>query len=347
MNTDTAIVIAQSLLTRDWAGSFIALYIDPGAHSPLEPVSAQARSIEWLYWLVFWICLAVYLLVVAALGRASARTYTPQHTPLPVFADEEGDKHAAWVVGTAVGVTIIVLFIVLFFSVLTGNIVGTVQAKNAVTIEIIGHQWWWEVVYSNPESYLTLTTANEIHVPVGKTVDITTRSADVIHSFWVPNIAGKRDLVPGHSSTFSFEIDNAGIYRGQCAEFCGLQHANMGFSVTAESAADFANWQQQQLKPAPEPANAEESRGREVFLTHACIMCHTIRGTSAGSRMGPDLTHVASRNMIAAETLPNTVGNLSGWILDPQQVKPGNHMSPNSLAPEELQALTAYLDSLR
>ncbi len=332
---------------RMGAWPLVAVDFDPGAHSPLAPASPQGHSTEWLYWFIFWVCLVVFVLVLAALTRGSARTYTPQRSPLPISADEEGDKRAAWVVGTAVGITVIVLFVVLFLSVLTGNRVEAVHAKNALTIQINGHQWWWEVTYQNPEAYLTLITANEIHVPVGETVDIITTSSDVIHSFWLPSVTGKRDLLPGHSSAFSFEIDSPGVYRGQCAEFCGLQHANMGFSVTAESATDFANWQQQQLQPAHEPATPEETQGREVFLTHACIMCHTIRGTPAGSRMGPDLTHFASRNMIAAETLPNTVGNLSGWIIDPQQVKPGNHMAPNSLAPEDLQVLTTYLESLR
>jgi cytochrome c oxidase subunit 2 len=137
-----------------------------------------------------------------------------------------------------------------------------------------------------------------------------------------------------------------GTYHGQCAEFCGLQHAHMGFSIIAESVNEFQAWQQQQLKTAAEPSTAEAIRGREVFLTHACLMCHTIRGTDAGSRVGPDLTHVASRNMIAAETLPNTVGALAGWVVDPQRIKPGTQMSPNPLAPDDLQAVVAYLRSL-
>ena len=168
----------------------------------------------------------------------------------------------------------------------------------------------------------------------------------MIHSFWAPSITGKRDLLPGYSSAFWFEIDKAGIYRGQCAEFCGLQHAHMGFSITAESVNDFQAWQQQQLKPASEPSTGEGLRGREVFLTHACVICHSIRGTDAGSRLGPDLTHVASRNMIAAETLPNTVGALAGWVVDPQRIKPGIQMSPNPLSPDDLQAVIAYLQSL-
>jgi cytochrome c oxidase subunit 2 len=176
---------------------------------------------------------------------------------------------------------------------------------------------------------------------------VLTNSKDVIHSFWAPSITGKRDLLPGYSSAFWFKVDNPGIYHGQCAEFCGLQHAHMGFSIVAEPVNKFQEWQQQQLKLAAEPATNDTQRGREVFLQSACVMCHTIRGTDAGSRIGPDLTHIASRNMIAAETLPNTTGALAGWIVDPQGIKPGTRMSPNALAPDDLQALVSYLQSLQ
>jgi cytochrome c oxidase subunit II len=250
-------------------------------------------------------------------------------------------------VGTAVAVTVVTLFVVLVLSVVTGKKAAGLTSKNPVTIQVIGHQWWWEVVYPNPQADQTVTTANEIHVPVNTPVVILTNSSDVIHSFWAPSITGKRDLLPGYSSAFWFKIEQPGIYRGQCAEFCGLQHAHMGFSVIAQSVEDFQAWQQQQLKPAAEPNNDETSRGRAVFLTHACLMCHTIRGTDAGSHFGPDLTHIASRNMIAAETLPNTRGALAGWILDPQRIKPGAEMAPNSLSPDDLQALLAYLQTLQ
>jgi cytochrome c oxidase subunit 2 len=317
-----------------------------GSHSVLVPVSPQGHQIEWLYWFIFWICLAVFLLVMAALARGAARTYTPSHTPLPIFEDEEGDRSATWAISAAVAVTTIILFTVLCLSVLTSRKVDAVQAQNGVTIQVIGHQWWWEVIYPNDEADLTLTTANEIHVPLGETIAILTNSADVIHSFWAPSVTGKRDLLPGYSSAFTFEIDKAGTYPGECAEFCGMQHAHMGFAIVAEPAEQFAAWEKQQLRAAGDPANAEQARGRDVFLSHPCVLCHTIRGTSAGSRVGPDLTHIASRNMIAAETLPNNAGNLAGWILDPQQIKPGNHMAPSALAPDDLDALIAYLGSL-
>jgi cytochrome c oxidase subunit 2 len=169
----------------------------------------------------------------------------------------------------------------------------------------------------------------------------------VIHSFWAPNLGGKRDLLPGYSSAYWFQVDKPGIYHGQCAEFCGLQHAHMGFSVVAESPENFAAWKSQQIESAAEPTDAERIRGREVFLTHSCVLCHTIQGTAAASRFGPDLTHVGGRQMIAAESLSNTTGSLAGWISDPQHVKPGNKMPANPLPPGDLQALVAYLHGLQ
>ena len=323
-----------------------AMPLDPGRHHILHAVSPQSGQIEWLYWVIFWILLAVYALMIAAFTRAGLRSRDSSISPPPVIVNEAGDQRAKWAVGSAVGVTVLTLFFVLVASVITGKKVEGLTSKNPVTIQIIGHQWWWEVIYPNSQADQTVTTANEIHVPVNTPVVVLTNSSDVIHSFWAPNITGKRDLLPGYSSAFWFQIDQPGTYRGQCAEFCGLQHAHMGFSVIAESVDQFQAWEQQQLKPAPDPASEETTHGREVFLTHTCLMCHTIRGTDAGSRVGPDLTHLASRNMIAAETLPNTTGALAGWILDPQRIKPGAEMSPNALSPDDLQALIIYLRSL-
>jgi len=321
--------------------------LDPGSHHVLQPSAPQAGNIEWLYWVTFWILFVVFVLMIAAFTGAGAKTRVVVSYPLPIIEkDAEGDRRAGWAVGSAIGITVITLFVILVLSVITGKRVEGLTSKNPVTIQITGHQWWWEVTYPNSQADQTVTTANEIHVPVGTPVVVLTNSKDVIHSFWAPNITGKRDLLPGYSSAFWFEVNKAGIYHGQCAEFCGLQHAHMGFSIVAESVDEFQAWQQQQLKPAAEPSTSDAMRGREVFLTHACLMCHTIRGTDAGSRLGPDLTHVASRNMIAAETLPNTAGALAGWVVDPQRIKPGTQMSPNPLVPDDLQAVVAYLQSL-
>jgi cytochrome c oxidase subunit II len=319
----------------------------PGDHRVLHAAGPPAAHIEWLYWVIFAIVFIVYVLVVLGFTRAGARSYSPAREMLPIMKDRAGDRRAAWVVGTAVTVTVLTLFAVLVISVITTKKVEGLTSKNPITIQVIGHQWWWEVIYPNSQADQTVTTANEIHVPVGKPIVILTNSEDVIHSFWPPNVNGKRDLLPGYSSAFWMQIDQPGTYHGQCAEFCGLQHAHMGFSIVAERDDQFQAWKAQQLKPAPDPQFAAATHGREVFLTHACVMCHTIRGTDAGSRMGPDLTHLATRNMIAAETLPNTRGALAGWIIDPQRIKPGNHMAPNPLDPGDLQDLLTYLETLQ
>jgi cytochrome c oxidase subunit 2 len=331
----------------DLAATLLAVFQgQPGRHEILNPAGPQAGNIEWLYWVIFWIVFIVFVLTVAGFARAAARTRSSATEMLPIVKDPEGDERAKWAVGSAVTVTVLTLFAVLFMSVITGKKVEGLTSKNPITIQVTGHQWWWEVIYPNTQADQTVTTANEIHVPVGKPVVILTNSADVIHSFWAPSINGKRDLLPGYSSAFWVKMDQPGVYHGQCAEFCGLQHAHMGFSIIAESDQEFQTWQAEQLKPAKDPGDAESARGRKVFLTHACIMCHTIRGTDAGSRLGPDLTHLASRSMIAAETLPNTRGALAGWIVDPQRIKPGNQMPPNPLAPDDLQAVITYLKTL-
>ncbi len=317
-----------------------------GDHSELHPAGPQASQIEWLYWVIFWITFVAFVLTVLAFARAGTRTHSSSEEMLPVIQNPD-DTRAKWAVGSAVTITVLTLFAVLFMSVITGKKVEGVTSSNPITIQVTGHQWWWEVIYPNPQADQIVTTANEIHVPVGKPVVILTNSADVIHSFWAPSVNGKRDLLPGYSSAFWIQIDKAGTYRGQCAEFCGLQHAHMGFSIVAQDEGEFEAWEQQQLKPASDPSDLEAERGKKVFLTRACLMCHTIRGTDAGSRVGPDLTHVASRSMIAAETLPNTPGALAGWIVDPQRIKPGTKMTPNPLPPDELQALITYLQTLQ
>ncbi|HEX6804169.1 MAG TPA: cytochrome c oxidase subunit II [Terriglobales bacterium] len=330
------------------AAPVYALFLQSaGEHNALHPAGPQASDIEWLYWVIFWIVFAAFVLMIAGFTRAAVKTHSSAEAMLPITSDPEGDRRAKWAVSSAVAVTVLTLFAVLFMSVITGKKVEGRTSTNPITIQITGHQWWWEVQYPSPQADQTITTANEIHIPVGRPVVILTSSADVIHSFWAPSVNGKRDLLPGYSSAFWIQIDKPGVYPGRCAEFCGLQHAHMGFSIIAEDEDTFQQWEAQQLKPAPDPTDAEAQHGKEVFLTHACVMCHTIRGTSAGSRMGPDLTHLASRKMIAAETLPNTTGALAGWIVDPQRIKPGTNMAPNPLAPDDLQALLTYLQTLQ
>lgn len=318
-------------------------------HSMLwSSASKQAADIEWLYWFIFWICLVVFVLVIAFFAGGAAKSNIDEAEMAPVLEHTDaGDRRAKMGVSVALGITVITLFVVLALSIVTGKATAGLTSQNPITIQVIGHQWWWELHYPNPQADLTVTAANEIHVPVGKPIVILTASRDVIHSFWAPNIDGKRDLLPGYQSAFSFQVDKAGIYHGQCAEFCGEQHAHMGFEIVAEPIDQFQQWLEQQRKPAVEPVDTTTVRGREVFLTHACVLCHTIRGTDAGSKVGPDLTHVAGRRLLAAAAISNAPGSLAGWITDPQRIKPGVRMPANPLPPDDLQALVAYLRSLQ
>jgi cytochrome c oxidase subunit 2 len=216
-----------------------------------------------------------------------------------------------------------------------------------VVIKVRAYQWWWDVRYIDDEATKSVVTANEIHVPVGRPVRIELAAADVIHSFWVPNLAGKVDAIPGRDNTLRFVAREAGVYRGQCAEFCGLQHAHMAFVVVAEAPSAFDAWRVAQSTQGRLPSDDEQASGRAVFESRQCGACHAIRGTSATGNVGPDLTHVASRATIAAGMFPTTRGTLAAWIADPQTIKPGNNMPLVPLSADELSAVSAYLASLR
>ncbi len=211
----------------------------------------------------------------------------------------------------------------------------------------MGIQWWWQINYQTSDSSLAVTTANEIHIPVGRPVQVRWLSNDVIHSFWVPNLHGKRDFIPSRVNTEWIQADKPGVYRGQCAEFCGLQHAHMIIYVVAEPADKFKAWYDRQLQPAVQPSDPVTQRGQQVFMNNACVYCHQIRGTDAAGQNGPDLTHFGSRLGIAANTVPNTPGNLGGWIADPQSTKPGNHMATIAVKSADMQPLINYLESLK
>ncbi|HET8657184.1 MAG TPA: cytochrome c oxidase subunit II [Longimicrobiaceae bacterium] len=311
--------------------------------STASPAGPQARRIDDLTWLFTWLGAAVYVVVIGFLLYAVWRG----HRRAENAAGPEVERRMRnWVVG-AVGATLVILVFLLFANLTTGRAMGHFTGPDALTIRVTGHQWWWEVEYEDPVPARRVVTANEIHVPVGRRVRLQVRSADVIHSFWAPNLQGKLDLIPGYLGTTYFEADRPGVYHGRCAEFCGLQHAHMDFLVVAETPAKFRAWYEAQLHPGSVPTGTIEQKGQQVFLTRACSSCHTIRGTPAGGTVGPDLTHVGSRMSLAAVTLANTRGHLAGWVLDPQRIKPGAKMPPNPLAPDELQALLSYLESLK
>jgi cytochrome c oxidase subunit 2 len=212
-----------------------------------------------------------------------------------------------------------------------------------VVIEVVARQWFWDVRYPAAG----VRTANEIHIPVGRRALIRLRSGDVVHSLWVPELNRKVDAIPGHTNTVVFDASRPGVFEGRCAEFCGLQHAHMRLYVVAQSEDDFAAWLAQEGEPAPDPETPELERGQQLFLSSACVYCHTIAGTNATGTVGPDLTHVASRLSLGAGTIPNARGYLAGWILDPQHLKPGNKMPGTDFDGADLQALLDYLETLR
>jgi len=317
--------------------------------SALDPAGPQAAHINRLWWLMFWVSTGVFAIVMTFLAGAVVR----RSRSSPAAIDPELEQNPARerllhaVVSGAVGLTVIVLFVLLIASIWTGRAIASPGPPSAVVINLTGHQWWWEAEYEDALPSQRVRTANELHIPVGRPVVLKVTSHDVIHSFWVPNLHGKRDLIPGYTTAIWLQADRPGFYRGQCAEFCGVQHAKMALYVTAESDGEYQSWLANQRKPAVQPAGAVETQGRDVFLRSTCTQCHTIRGTIAGATLGPDLTHLSTRGTIAAGALPNTRGHLAGWILDSQGVKPGNRMPPNSLRGEDLQPLLTYLESLK
>jgi len=217
-----------------------------------------------------------------------------------------------------------------------------------LTVHVTAHQWWWEVTYELPDLSSSFKTANEIHVPVGAEVRVLLTSGDVIHSFWVPRLQGKLDVNPGDTNDLRLRASVPGTYWGTCAEFCGSQHANMRLQVVAEDEPSFRAWLSAQEAPAVEPTDAASTLGKQLFVAGPCAMCHTVRGTDALGQVAPDLTHVGSRQMIAAGTLPNTLGNLEAWITNAQSIKPGAKM-PNitTYTGAELRAVAEYVASLK
>jgi cytochrome c oxidase subunit II len=313
-----------------------------GAQSALDPAGPQAARIGRLWWLMFWTCLVVFVAVMGVLVAALRRRSREESG-----GEAEADRRAAKVVTGAVVVTAVILFGLMISDFVTGRALFSMGSPDAVTIKVTGHQWWWDFEYGDPVPSRRVRTANEIHIPVGRPVQLQMTSADVIHSLWVPNLHGKTDLMTGHQTVTWLQADRAGTFRGQCAEYCGHQHAHMAFIVVAEPAEQFNAWLENQRRPAAQPATPEQQRGQQIFLTRTCVMCHQVRGTDAGARSGPDLTHLASRQTIAAGTLVNNRGNLGAWIVDPQRVKPGNKMPQHDLSGEDLNALLSYLESLK
>jgi len=333
-----------------WAACALALAActaEPHAQSALDPAGAQADRIFGVWNLLLYVCGFFYALVLAFLAWALVRHRRRLGSAVPAPVSEVQDRGlqravGAWAALIVAGITVLTAASFLVDRSLAQT--GPAPLKLKVTAK----QWWWQVEYQDEaDPSRTLTTANEIHLPAGRAVEIELQAQDVIHSFWIPNLAGKMDLIPGRTNRLVITPRRAGHFRGQCAEFCGLQHAHMAFDVTVHTPAGFDAWYARQLVTALPPATAQQARGQQLFLQKACAMCHQVQGTTAASRAGPDLTHVASRRTLAAGTLPYSRGSLAAWISDPQAVKPGANMPVVPLSGEELQAIVDYLDGLK
>lgn len=305
--------------------------------STLVPAGPHAQTVATLSWVLFIGGTLILLLVMALLALAiwappDKRAWLSRHRAVIGLG----------IVFPAVTLTALQVY---GFGVVR-SVVG--QAPADLRIEVIGERWWWRVNYLGEGGETRLIGANEIRFPTGATVEFVLKTQDVIHSFWVPNLAGKLDMIPGRANTYRFSAERPGIYRGQCAEYCGAQHALMAFYVVAMEPEAFAAWFDEQQKPAREPDTPFLARGRDLFLANGCGSCHRVAGTPAAGLLGPDLTHVGGRLSIAAGTYPNNVGTLAGWIASAQHLKPGNLMpSFANLQGEELRAMAAYLESLK
>jgi cytochrome c oxidase subunit 2 len=307
--------------------------------SVTNPVTEPAREIDALWWSMFAVGMVVFGVVLALLVIAFARRRSDTE---PGRAER---LSYAVILGGGMFAPVFVLAALFVFVI---RVIPAVSApapgSTRLTVEVIGHQWFWEVRYPGTAA----VTANEIHLPAGTPVRIVARTADVIHSFWVPRLNRKIDMIPGRSNSIELDVPRAGVYRGQCSEFCGLGHAEMAFEVIVQPPDAFRAWLDREGRPAPTPSGDPALTGEREFATSSCADCHTIRGTAATGKVGPDLTHVGSRRTLAALTLPNTPADLLEWITNPQGLKPGSRMPGfASLPAPARRALVAYLESLR
>ena len=330
MNPRSAVPLIAAVLLAP------ALAACGGSQSALSAGGPEADRILVLTWVLFIggaiIMVATTALAVAAIyGRAPVRRWLSREA-----------------IVTAGGIVfpVVVLSALLAYGLLVLRAGGSTPDDDALHISVVGEQWWWRVVYDDGAGG-TFEMANEIRVPTGTPVVLTLTTADVIHSFWVPRLAGKLDMIPGRANTLTFTASEPGISRGQCAEYCGGAHALMAFNVVAMEPADFDRWFEKESGPAEPPTGPAERQGQLVFLSSGCGGCHAVRGSAASGRVGPDLTHLASRTSLAAGILPNNPEALSRWIVDNQHIKPGNLMPPYEIFNAgELDALSSYLAGL-
>jgi cytochrome c oxidase subunit II len=310
-----------------------------GNHSPLNPGSDPSNLINRIWWIMFWMSVAIEALVGGIVCYSMIRFRRKAGDPDPKQISGNTRIEIAWTIAPAM---ILVVLLVLTLTTMI-NVSEPSGTKMAVTVT--GHQWWWEFDYQG----MNIVTGNELHIPVGKPVHLDLRSADVIHSFWVPSLQGKRDVIPGHDNTLWLSADKPGTFRGECTEFCGPEHANMNFIVVAQPQAEFDAWVAGQQRPAATGQTGLAAEGAQTILTQACAGCHMIGGVPGYNvgKVGPNLTHVGSRAYIAAGTLENTPENLARWIRNPQDVKPETKMPTLGLDDDTINKIVAYLESLK
>lgn len=315
----------------------------------LNPQGREAARVATVWWVMFALATVIFVGVLVVLVVGLRRPGTTQDDP-DAEIDEHEDVRAAslsrparhLIVGGGIILPSIVIVVLMALTLWSGADVRRESSPGAMRIDVVGHQYWWDVRY--PE--LDVRTANEIHLPVGVEVLLSLESDDVIHSIWIPQIGGKLDLIPGRVNRMTVRADAAGTYEGMCAEFCGLQHANMRLVVIAHEPDDFDDWAERAYPEHPTPTDPVLFEGWETFMSSSCVYCHAINGSPALSEFGPDLTNLAQRERLAAGIIPNNRGELAGWILDPQSSKPGNHMPASWIEPERLDALLDYLETL-
>jgi cytochrome c oxidase subunit II len=308
-----------------------------------KPQATPAEAVYHLSILVLAVCAGIFLVVAGVLTYTIIRFRARRddvREPAQVYGSSQVE--VAW--------TVIPILIVFVLAMATARVVSALQDKAAPTgalqVTVVGHQWWWEFRYPA----LGIVTANELHVPVSTPTNpaptfLKLVSADVAHSFWVPQLSGKTDLIPNRTNTMWIDPREEGTFLGNCAEYCGTQHANMLLRVIVQSPRDFTKWAAAQKEDAVTEAGT--AVGRNLFLSLSCVNCHTVKGTAAAGTFGPDLTHLMSRETLASGVVPNTLENLRAWVKDPQAVKPGNLMPDMQLNPHELDEVVSYLSSLK
>jgi cytochrome c oxidase subunit II len=319
--------------------------------SYLTAAGTRADRVLPLTWYLLWVAVVVCIIIASLLwfaarrnpSAAGSRTESPQSIKdIPLV---RGSDPVRWIT-LGVSLSAIPLIIALVWTLVTLASTSGPPSDPDLVLDVTGHQWWWEVRYDSAQPAETFLTANEIHIPTGETVLVRLHGGDVIHSFWVPKLTGKTDTIPGQINFSWLIADRPGLYRGQCTEYCGAQHAHMSLEVVAESRASFDQWRAAQIAAAPAPTTPEQAHGRQL-VEYRCGLCHQVRGTLAGALSAPDLTHIASRRTLAAGTLLNNPGNLSGWIEDPQAVKPESLMPNQFLSAQDLADVRAYLETLQ